>query len=198
MPVSVNDMLSIENMNGQKVCVNKSISRQCSSYLARDAMPARYAVVVCLSVCQWLRSFSRDGITPVQNEMTWTSLISSGVTERRKQYLVCLHWRCYSRHVNVNRLQLLAEANRSLCAKKKSWKQWLWEWPLLAWKLELDSSSSSSSTTVPSAWRTLQRWLCLGLDSVSNQLPRPRLGPFTFCSVCRERDNCANMLNIQI
>jgi len=32
----------------------------------------------------WLRSFSRDWITPVRNEMTWTSLISSGVKERHK------------------------------------------------------------------------------------------------------------------
>jgi len=35
---------------------------------------------------QWLRSFSPDGITPVRNEMTWMSLISSGVKERRKQF----------------------------------------------------------------------------------------------------------------
>ena len=37
-------------------------------------------------VCYWLRSFSRDGITLVRNEMTWTILISSGVKERRKQF----------------------------------------------------------------------------------------------------------------
>jgi len=35
---------------------------------------------------QWVRSFSRDGITPVRHEMTWTSLISSGVKERREQF----------------------------------------------------------------------------------------------------------------
>ena len=63
---------------------------------------------------------------------------------------------------------------------------------------ELDKAAAAVATTVPSAWRTLQRWLCLGLDSVSNQVPRPRLGPFIFGSVCRERGNCANMLNIQI
>ena len=34
----------------------------------------------------WLRSFSRDGITPVRSEMTWTSSILSGVEERRKQF----------------------------------------------------------------------------------------------------------------
>ena len=39
------------------------------------------------------------------------------------------------------------------------------------------------ATTVPSAWRTLQRWLCLGPDSVSNQVPRPRLGPFFWLGV---------------
>ena len=35
---------------------------------------------------QWVRTFSRDGITPVRHEMTWTSLISSGVKERREQF----------------------------------------------------------------------------------------------------------------
>ena len=30
--------------------------------------------------------FTRDGITPVRHEMTWTSLISSGVKERREQF----------------------------------------------------------------------------------------------------------------
>ena len=33
-----------------------------------------------------VRFFSRDGITPVRHEMTWTSLISSGVKERREQF----------------------------------------------------------------------------------------------------------------
>jgi len=35
---------------------------------------------------KWVRSLSRDGITPVRHEMTWTSLISSGVKERREQF----------------------------------------------------------------------------------------------------------------
>ena len=49
-------------------------------FLPRDAMLARYML------SSWLRSFSRDEITPVRHEMTWTSLISSGVKERRKQF----------------------------------------------------------------------------------------------------------------
>jgi len=132
----------------------------------------RYASAICcrrVSVCVSMAAFffSRRDYSSPKNEMTWTSLISSGVKERRKQYLVCLHWCCYSRQVNVNRLQLLAEANRSLCPKKKSWKQWLWEWPLLAWKLELNSSSSSSDhssqrlenfaeVVVPRSWLGLE------------------------------------------
>jgi len=59
---------------------------------------------------------------------------------------------------------------------------------MLAWKLlNWIAAAVAVATTVPSAWRTLQMWLCFGLDSVSNQVPR--LGPFIFGSVCRERDN---------
>ena len=54
--------------------------------------------------------------------------------------------------------------------------QWLWEWPLLAWKLELDSSSSSSSDDCSEALGELcrsgcasvltrSRTKCLGLGS---------------------------------
>ena len=46
-------------------------------------------------ILHWVRSFSRDGITPVWHEMTWTSLISSGVKERREQF-----WSVY---INVAR-----------------------------------------------------------------------------------------------
>ena len=44
------------------------------------------SILATMSKQHWLRSFSRDGITPVRNEMTWTSFISSGVKERRKQF----------------------------------------------------------------------------------------------------------------
>ena len=138
----------------------------------------------------------RDYSSPKRDDLDEFNLVWRQRTAQA--ILVCLHWCCYSRHVNVNRLELLEEANRSPCPKKKNWKQWLWEWPLLVWKLlNWIAAAVAVATTVPSAWRTLQRWFCLGLDSVSNQLV-PRLGPFIFGSVCRERDHCANMLNIQI
>ena len=62
---------------------------------------------------------------------------------------------------------------------------------------ELDSSSSSSDDS-SQRLENFAEVVVLGLDSVLNQVPLPRLGPFIFGSVCRERDNCANMLNIQI